>query len=64
MPWNNEDNVRDSEIAEPRLRRVEIEDLDTATTVEVKVRREVGYLSLFLRHSFRRPTRGNPSIAG
>jgi alpha-D-ribose 1-methylphosphonate 5-triphosphate synthase subunit PhnL len=55
MPWNNEDNVRDNAIAEPRLRRVEIEDLDTATTVEVKVRREVGYVSLFLRHAFRLP---------
>jgi hypothetical protein len=56
MPWNDEDKVRDSESAEPRLRRVEIEDLDTATTVEVKVSREVGYLSLFLRHAFRLPT--------
>jgi hypothetical protein len=67
MPWNDlssESNVPDREIAEPRLRRVEIEDLDTASPVEVKVRRETGHLSLLLRHAFRLPTSGNPSIAG
>jgi hypothetical protein len=56
VPWNDENDVRDREIAERRLRRVEIADLDTATPVEVKVRCEAGSLSLFLRHAFRLPT--------
>lgn len=59
MPWNDlssESNVPDREIAEPRLRRVKIEDLDTASPVEVKVRREAGYLSLLVRHAFRLAT--------
>jgi hypothetical protein len=67
MPWNDfnsKSNVPDREIAEPRLRRVEIEDLDTATPIEVKVRREAGYLSLLVRHAFRLAAPGNPSIAG
>jgi hypothetical protein len=67
MPWNDlnsESKVPDREIAEPRLRRVEIDDLDTATPVEVKVGREAGYLSLLVRHAFRLATPGNPSIAG
>lgn len=47
-----------------RVRRVDIDDLDTATAVEVEVRREDGYLSLLLWRAFRLPTSGNPSIAG
>jgi hypothetical protein len=67
MPWNDlnsESKVPDREIAELRLRRIEIDDLDTAIPVEVKVRREAGYLSLLVRHAFRLATPGNPSIAG
>lgn len=67
MSWNHllsERDVTDREPAETRFRRVQIEDLDSATTVEVEVRREVGYLTFFLRHGFRLQGPGNPSIAG
>ena len=67
MSWNDlfsESDGSDREPVETRLRRVQIDDLDSGTTFEVEVRREVGYLTLLLRHGFRLQTPGNPSIAG
>ena len=43
--------VADQARTEPRLRRVRIDDRDTASAVAVPVRREAGHIAVFLRHA-------------